>query len=164
MRRFSLIITSLIALSGCAATAKAPINNAPAPKPAIVDNTQVGVSETGAAISITVSGIKEDGGFIAAALLTQGGYDSDEPVQTRRANVSGNSVNFSFDDVPSGSYAIKLYHDANGNGQLDTNNFGIPSEDYGFSNNASGMMGPPSWEDAKFSLGADNVVQTIKLK
>lgn len=165
MARLTLFLPlSLFALSGCAATAKAPNDNAPAPKPSIVDATDVADEETGATISVTVSGIKDQGGYIAAALFTQGGYETDQAFMTRRASVSGDSVNFSLNDVPAGDYAIKLYHDANGNGQFDTNNFGIPTEDYGFSNNASGMMGPPSWDDAKFSLGAYNVVQTIKLK
>ncbi|MEK8015864.1 MAG: DUF2141 domain-containing protein [Candidatus Parabeggiatoa sp.] len=49
-------------------------------------------------------------------------------------------------------YAIAAYHDANGNEKLDKNFFGIPKEGYGFSNNARGTFGPPSFEKAAFEL------------
>lgn len=39
---------------------------------------------------------------------------------------------------------------------------GIPKEDYGCSNEASGFMGPPKWNDAKFEL-KENKVITITL-
>ena len=48
--------------------------------------------------------------------------------------------------------AIAAYHDENGNGQLDKNAIGIPSERYGFSGGARGLTGPPSYEEATVSL------------
>jgi uncharacterized protein (DUF2141 family) len=41
---------------------------------------------------------------------------------------------------------------------MDTKLFGIPKEPYGFSNNAKGFMGPPSFEDAKFVLDHDKTI------
>ncbi len=35
-------------------------------------------------------------------------------------------------NLPSGEYAISLFHDVNSNNILDKNMFGIPSEEYGF--------------------------------
>jgi uncharacterized protein (DUF2141 family) len=35
-------------------------------------------------------------------------------------------------------------------GELDSNFLGIPTEDYGFSNNARGTFGPADYDDAKF--------------
>jgi uncharacterized protein (DUF2141 family) len=54
------------------------------------------------------------------------------------------------EELPFGEYAIKLFHDENGNGKMDRNMIGIPSEDYAFSNNAAGNFGPADYEDAKF--------------
>ena len=42
--------------------------------------------------------------------------------------------------------AIAAYHDENGDQQLTLNRFGIPSERYGFTNNARGLTGPPTFE------------------
>ena len=56
-------------------------------------------------------------------------------------------------ELPAGTYAIGIFHDANLNNRLDNFFFGIPKEQYGFSNNARGFMGPPSFEDAAFTVG-----------
>jgi len=66
--------------------------------------------------------------------------------------IQANSAKVVFENLPSGEYAISLYHDENDNNKLDTGWFGIPDEGYGCSNNAKGMMGPPKYEDAKFQL------------
>lgn len=57
-----------------------------------------------------------------------------------------------FDPVPAGAYAVACFHDENGNGKLDTRLFGIPAEGTVASNHAKGFLGPPSFEDAKFSF------------
>lgn len=59
-----------------------------------------------------------------------------------------------FDPIPAGTYAVACFHDENKNGKLDSNLFGIPSEGVVTSNNAKGSMGPPSFQDAKFSFSA----------
>ena len=57
-------------------------------------------------------------------------------------------------ELPDGIYAIGLYVDSNKNEKLDTNFFGIPKEQFGFSNNAKGRFGPPLFESASFELDA----------
>lgn len=52
-----------------------------------------------------------------------------------------------FNSLKAGTYAIRYFHDENENGELDTGTFGIPTEGYGFSNDARGFMGPPSFDD-----------------
>jgi uncharacterized protein (DUF2141 family) len=49
-------------------------------------------------------------------------------------------------------------HDRNGNGELDTNFVGIPKEPWAFSNNASGVLGPAKWQQAKFELAGETVL------
>ena len=67
------------------------------------------------------------------------------------------------DELPFGEYAIKLYHDENGNKKMDRNILGIPSEDYGFSNNANGSFGPAEYEDAKYIFNTSGQKHEIKL-
>jgi uncharacterized protein (DUF2141 family) len=58
-----------------------------------------------------------------------------------------------------GRYALILFHDENGNGRLDKNFWGVPTEPYGFSNNAQGFLGPPRFDDAAMTLdGSDKAV------
>jgi uncharacterized protein (DUF2141 family) len=47
-----------------------------------------------------------------------------------------------------GQYTIILFHDENGNGKLDKNALGVPTEPYGFSNNVREFLGPPNFEEA----------------
>jgi uncharacterized protein (DUF2141 family) len=56
-----------------------------------------------------------------------------------------------FTDIPAGEYAISVFQDLNSNAELDTKGLGFPAEPFGFSNDARGRFGPPSFEKAKFT-------------
>ena len=58
--------------------------------------------------------------------------------------------------------AIAAYHDSNANGVLDRNAIGIPSERYGFSNNARGVTGPPTFEEAMIELSGEQIDISIR--
>jgi uncharacterized protein (DUF2141 family) len=66
--------------------------------------------------------------------------------------------------LPPGEYAFAVFHDANSNDKLDKNMFGIPTEDYAFSNNALGKMGPPTYESARFTLPAAGATMRVSLR
>ncbi|OBY66872.1 DUF2141 domain-containing protein [Polaribacter reichenbachii] len=61
-------------------------------------------------------------------------------------------------NLKKGEYAISLFQDVNENKKMDTKIFGIPKEPYGFSNDATGFMGPPKYNDAKFNLDANKTI------
>ncbi len=77
--------------------------------------------------------------------------------------VDGKSQNYTFDNLPEGEYALAIYQDANRNKILDKNLLGIPTEIYGFSNNARRNFSAPSFQEAKFKLNKD-LQQTVFLK
>lgn len=52
------------------------------------------------------------------------------------------------EDLPQ-EFAVAVYHDENLDKSLDRSTFGIPTERYGFSNNARSLTGPPSYDSAK---------------
>lgn len=66
--------------------------------------------------------------------------------------------------LPLGEYAFSVFYDVNNNGELDTNWIGIPNEPVAISNNARPRFGPPSYDDAVFTLGAEPVVQQISIE
>lgn len=81
------------------------------------------------------------------------------------ADVTGATIRVTFPSVSKGTYAIKVFHDVNADGRMDTNFFGIPKEPYGFSNDAMGLFGPPSFEQAAFTVGGrSSERQTIRLR
>jgi uncharacterized protein (DUF2141 family) len=69
-----------------------------------------------------------------------------------------------FTNLKPGRYAIIAFHDENDNGKLDENMWGVPTEGYGFSNNAEGFLAPPSFKDASVLLDSPDRAITITLK
>jgi len=66
-------------------------------------------------------------------------------------------------ELKKGVYAISLFIDSNNNKIIDKNLLGIPTEQYGFSNNATGFLGSPSYNDASFNLINDlNIKISLK--
>jgi uncharacterized protein (DUF2141 family) len=65
--------------------------------------------------------------------------------------------------VPPGTWAVLAYQDENANGELDRNLIGIPSENYGFSRDARGRFGPPSFDDAAMPIRAEAAAATVRL-
>jgi len=96
-----------------------------------------------------------------------------KPTDKWMRNASGGSqmvpakkdgVTVTFKDLPEGEYAVSLFVDENGNGKMDANAMGIPTEPYAFSNDAMGNFGPPTFEQSKFSVGKDNKTIVINIK
>lgn len=112
-------------------------------------------------LDITVSGMHSDKGRLYLSLYNgEKGYPRDPKAAFRltyAAIVNGIST-FRIDKLPAGTYAVACFHDENGNGKLDNNFFGIPTEGTGASNNATGFMGPPKFKDAKFPLNRDTAI------
>lgn len=83
---------------------------------------------------------------------------------SRVEEAKGDNVSVTFPAVPYGTYAIKAFQDLNGDGKLKTGFMGAPEEPWGFSNDATGFMGPADFSDAKFELDAPELELTIQLK
>jgi len=115
-------------------------------------------------LTITVDGVKNDGGQIMVALYDSADGFLKRTVKTGAAPAANGKVIVTVKDVPAGDYGFALFHDANGNGKMDKNMMGIPSEDYAFSNNALGNMGPPSFDQARFSVPAAGAATTVSLR
>jgi len=124
-----------------------------------------GVTSAAAApsIKVAVMGVASNEGDILVALYDQAGWRGAALDRARAAAKSGTTIVSLAAPTP-GIYGIKLFHDVNGNGKLDTNLVGIPTEPIGFSNDAPVHFGPPQFADAAFEVSADRAEQTITLK
>lgn len=107
-----------------------------------------------ASLSLTIEGIAPVEGQIAVAVFaTAEGYKSGKnPIANQMVSVDADTVSVSFTGLESGACAIKIFHDVNGNGDLDTNLLGFPTEPFGFSNGAKARFGPPGFDAARFDL------------
>ena len=115
-------------------------------------------------LTVRVQDVPSAQGSIMVALYDGAGAFLRKPAQTAQAGAAAGSVDIVIKDLSAGDYGIAVFHDANANGKMDSNAIGIPVEDHAFSNNARGVMGPPSFEQVKFSLPAAGATATISLR
>ena len=118
-------------------------------------------------IHLRVLDIRNSTGTVACALFeSPDGF----PTEFLRAatnimimKIKDTQARCDFEDIPRGTYALAVIHDENMNGRLDANPRGIPTEGYGFSNDAKGFLGAPSFRAASFAYDGRNVALTIRL-
>lgn len=103
-------------------------------------------------------------GTIMVALFdSEEDYEAGQAVRGAALDVAAGEAEAAFRGLPAGDYAMRAFHDVNGDGELNTNPFGVPVEPYAFSNNARGNMGPASWERARFAASG-STTQSITIR
>ena len=85
-------------------------------------------------------------------------YESTSCIKIFMLKPQVGNVLLSTKDLSRGTYAIALFHDADGNGKLSTNILGMPKEGYAFSNDASNFLGLPSFKSASFNFQRDTTI------
>lgn len=114
-------------------------------------------------LTLELNGVNAGKGQLIIAL-----YDSADKFLKKSARkltvpAGAAAMTVKLEDIPPGDYAVSLYQDLNSNNKMDTHMFGIPAEPYGFSNNATGSMGPPKFAAAQFSVPAAGKAIAITL-
>lgn len=103
------------------------------------------------------------GQIMVALFDSQADYDGGRPVRVAMIAADALTARALFEGLAPGDYGMKAFHDVDGDGQMDVNPFGMPTEPFAFSNNAVGNMGPAGWDRASFRVdGATS--QTIELR
>ena len=120
-------------------------------------------SDPGHTVSLTFETGAGTGAVMVVLYDSEAGYAGGPPVGHRRLDVAAGERTATFENLPAGDYAAKAFHDVDGDGEMDANPFGLPTEPYGFSNNAVGNMGPASWDRARFTVSGATA-QTISLR
>lgn len=119
-------------------------------------------------VEVTVTGVEGEEGLVLIAFFLDGtGWpDADAPVFSRtEAAIRDGRALAVFEDVPAGPFAVSVFHDTNNDKELNSNVVGAPSEPYGFSADARGTFGPPSFDEARLELEAGESKQiTIQVK
>ena len=119
--------------------------------------------ESASDITVVISNFDNNQGKAYVALYNSEASFLIKGFEATFTKIENNSCTIIFKEVPNGIYAISMFHDENDNNKMDTALFGIPKEDYGCSNNATGFMGPPKWQDAKFQINNKSITQHIQL-
>lgn len=118
-------------------------------------------------LTVMVKGFRSAKGGVAFSVF-QGkeGYPVDEKkavvlryVDKVEGQESAYFVQTVFKNLKTGPVAIGVFHDEDGDKVLTTNFLGIPTESTGASRDASGAMGPPSYEDAVIELNGNQSIE-----
>ena len=120
----------------------------------------VGISQQNT-LTVQVVGVSSDSGNIMLAVYDKadGFLKEEHALMGIRAKATSGITELRINDLPEGQYALALYHDKNGNEELDTNWLGIPKEPIGFSNSKMKTFGPPGFEDCAFLFKSDKQIQ-----
>ncbi|WP_053231349.1 DUF2141 domain-containing protein [Sandaracinus amylolyticus] len=105
-------------------------------------------------VVVEVHGLRSVRGQVRAGLFEHTGTWLREGHERARCrvDVTARIARCSFGTLPPGRYALSLMHDEDGDGELDRDFFGVPTEGFAFSNDAPvGLGGPPSFERACFA-------------
>jgi len=108
-----------------------------------------------ATLEVKVNNISSSKGNILFALFNQpDGFPKtpEKAFALKEMKAVKGEISAVFQGLPAGTYALAVFHDANGDGKLNSNAIGIPKEDYGFSNNARPMFSAPEFSDARFAF------------
>jgi uncharacterized protein (DUF2141 family) len=107
-------------------------------------------------LTVQISGLRSNSGKCLISLYNgKSGFptDPESALSTSTALIKDRKCVVVMKNIPPGEYAIAIVHDENSNGKLDSNFLGIPKEGIGISNNAKSLIGPPDFEDSRFTFG-----------
>lgn len=145
-----------LALAGAAAAAP-PSAPAGTPTAPVFEEDASCVGRPGTAhVHVTVENLRSAEGQVTLTLYAD---DSRKflrrkgSLYVRRVPARAPSTPICFLIPQPGTYAVAIYHDANANGKIDRGGFlGLPTEGFGFSNNASTLFGLPMFSSVRIRL------------
>lgn len=110
--------------------------------------------EKGTTITVSITNIANAKGKVLLSLHQGDSFMKGMGIQNLESDIKDGKVSFTFENVAEGEYAILALHDENENRQMDFDVNGMPLEGYGMSGNSM-SMGPPLFEEAKFTVGTE---------
>lgn len=134
-------------------------------RPFLVASALLCAGAQAADLDVVVADVRAAKGSVMISVVDSAAAweDRARPVAAATRKADAAQQTFHFADLPPGTYAVKVMHDENGNGKLDTNFMGMPIEGYGFSNDPK-VLRKPTFDEAKFELGADGAEIAIHLR
>lgn len=109
-------------------------------------------------VTVEVQNVRPDQGMLMIAAYAGAASFNKAPVAALQMRPGGaTTMTFPLCGLSGGSVALTLYQDLNGNGKLDANVFGIPTEPWGASGKPAAMSAP-TWETTSVPLDGTTIV------
>jgi len=110
-------------------------------------------NENKLSLTVKISGATPGKAQMIMSVFTSPESYLKKPLISKNKAVDDNGeVTFVLENLNPGKYSVSIIYDEDNNGKLNTGFLGIPNEPVGFSNNARGTFGPPSYDDTSFNL------------
>ncbi len=128
----------------------AAIPSIPAPLSAQLGDA---VSSGAREVVVVVEGLRNDRGLVVAGLYGRRAtwLGENQAEEDCHAQIHDGRARCVFHRAATSAVAFAALHDEDGDGQLDRDLIGLPTEGYAFSNDVREPFGPPSFEAASFS-------------
>ncbi|HSV15612.1 MAG TPA: DUF2141 domain-containing protein [Tepidisphaeraceae bacterium] len=148
-----IVVTRKVLALACVAFGALAFAAAPASQPQTVH------------LVVHVADVRNQNGQLIFGVFAQ--PDAFPNIQSKSVNwqvkpASGDGV-FTCDLSP-GVYAASVLHDENGNGDMDRNFAGVPTEGYGVTNNPKPKYRQATFKEATFTLPAGGAELTISIQ
>lgn len=85
------------------------------------------------------------------------GFPGPSEFTNQTVQPAGDESILTFEAVP-GTFAVAVHHDANVNGRMDSNFFGMPKEGYGVSNDVRPKFRAPRFSEAAVQVRRDTTI------
>lgn len=117
-------------------------------------------------LQVSATGFRSERGHAIARLYRPGESVLGEPWRTARSEIHGGTALLAFPGLPSGAYALVVFHDLNDNGKIDHNVLGLPAEPLGFSNGfALGLLsGKPTFDKLRFNASRSSASLQVRVQ
>ena len=145
---------------GAASSVSAPPTTAPAPKLSVSGKGAGKTEGRVQTVLVTVENVESSKGDVSVALCDKGLSKDGCPFGTGRTAATG-TMEFVFENIPPGNYAVVAFHDLNSNREFDQI-LGVPREPYALSKDAANKM-IPTFKDAALAIGEGETRVTIKM-
>lgn len=117
-------------------------------------------------LNIQVDGFRNKRGQVCLSLFasSKGFPDSKtNAVKAKCVKISDAPMVINLNNLKVGNYAVALFHDVNSDGKLNRNSLGIPTEEFGFSQNPTVITGVPKFSDSAVLVAGSTNIQ-IRLR
>jgi uncharacterized protein (DUF2141 family) len=123
-------------------------------------------AQSGNDISVMVDGLRNDKGMVRCGLYASatGFREPGKELKGVAVPIAGGKATCVFTDMTPGSYAVAVFHAENNETQLETGTFGRPKQGYGFSRDAKGSFGPPSFDAAAYKYAGGSSVWPVHIE
>ena len=109
--------------------------------------SNVGLAQN-STLKVSIKGFEHNKGKLYLEVLDTNKKSVKQLVQA----IADKKAMVEINDLPSGKYSVRVFHDENDNKKLDTGMFGMPKEPWGMSNNVKAVMGPPDFKESLIDL------------